>query len=309
MSFSSDVKNELARLPVSDSCCLNAELSGLLRMGGSIIMKDYSMGVDFSTENAALARRVLQLIKSNFSLPIEVLATRSKRLKKNNRYRVRIVAGKETQKVMELLGVVGMMDKAEVKNIFRTNCCRRSFLRGVFLAGGSVSKPTGDYHLEIVSQSEEMGRLILKVMRGLSITSKMTDRKDDYIVYIKEADAIITFLSLVGAHGALLQFENVRIIKDMRNHVNRVVNCETANIEKTVKAAGKQLAVIKYIDETLGLDKLTLTLQEAAHLRLEHTEANLSELAELAGGDVGKAGMNHRFRKLAQIAQQLGRVE
>ena len=309
MSFSSDVKNELARLPVSDPCCLNAELSGLLRMGGSIIMKDYSMGVDFSTENAALARRVLQLVKSNFSLPIEVVATRSKRLKKNNRYRVRIVAGKETQKVMELLGVVGMMGEEKIKNLFRTNCCRRSFLRGVFLAGGSVSKPTGDYHLEIVSQSEELGRLILKVMRSLSITSKMTDRKDDYIVYIKEADAIITFLSLVGAHGALLQFENVRIIKGMRNHVNRVVNCETANIEKTVKAAGKQLAVIKYIDETLGLDKLTLTLKEAAKLRLEHTEANLSELAELAVGTVGKAGMNHRFRKLAQIAQQLGRVE
>ena len=304
MSFSSDVKNELARLPVSDACCLNAELSGLLRMGGSIIVKNYSMGIDFSTENAALARRVLQLVKSNFQLPIEVVATRSKRLKKNNRYLVRIVPGKDTQKVMELLGVVG--DEEGDKNLFKTNCCRKSFLRGVFLAGGSVSKPTGDYHLEIVSQSEELAKLILKAMKSLSIIGKITDRKADYIVYIKEADAIITFLSLIGAHGALLQFENVRILKDMRNHVNRVVNCETANLEKTVKAAVKQIAAIEYIDEAMGLNKLTPGLKEAAQLRLDNPEANLSELAGMASGNVGKAGMNHRFRKLTQLAEQLG---
>lgn len=306
MSFSSEVKNELSRLPIPSGCCLNAELSALLRMGSSIIMKNYSIGVDFSTENAALARRVLQLIKSNFKLPLEVVVTRSKRLKKNNRYLVRVVPGKESQKVMQSLGVARNDDEDFDKSLLKTSCCRKSFLRGVFLAGGSVSKPTGDYHLEIVSQSRELADTVMKVLKSLSITGKITDRKADYIVYIKEANAIISFLSLIGAHGALLQFENVRVLKGMRNHVNRVVNCETANLGKTVQAALKQTAAIEYLDKAMGLNKLTASLREAAHLRLENPEANLSELAELAEGNIGKAGMNHRFRKIQQLAESLG---
>ena len=307
MSFSSDVKNELARLSLDSSCCLNAELSALLRMGGSLVINGYNMGVDFYTENAALARRVLQLARGNFNLPLEISVTRSKKLKKNNRYLVRIVPDKETKNVLKLLGVFSVDDDLEHdKVLLKKSCCKKAFLRGVFLAGGSVSRPTGDYHLEIVSRSEDLALLAQKTMKNLSISAKMTDRKGDYIVYVKDADSIISFLNIIGAHGALLDFENVRVLKEMRGRVNRVVNCETANLGKTVQAALKQLEAIKYIDEKMGLSKLTPTLKEAAELRMENPEANLTELAGMAKGNVGKAGMNHRFRKLQKIAEDLG---
>ncbi len=307
MSFSADVKNELARLPVASNCCLVAELSALLRMGGGIVLRGLVMGVDFVTENAALARRVLQIAKSNYRLPIEVVVTRSRRLRKNNRYLVRIVPGQDTQKILDTLGVLpGEENASLVKTIMQASCCRKAFLRGAFLAGGSVNRPAGDYHLEMVSQSEELAKMLLKMMKSFSLPAKMTDRKGDYIVYLKDGGAIIDFLSLAGAHAALLEFENVRIVKEMRNQVNRIVNCETANLGKVVQAALKQLSAIRYIEEKAGLGVLTPTLLEAAELRLEHPEAPLSELAALAKGHIGKAGINHRFKKIGQIAQNMG---
>lgn len=307
MSFSSDVKNELARLQLHSPCCLKAELSALLRMGGSLVIKGYDRGVDFYTENAALARRVLQLARGSFNLPIEISVTRSKKLKKNNRYLVRIVPDKENKEVLQFLGVFYEEDSAEHdKMLLKKACCKRAFLRGVFLAGGSVNKPTGDYHLEIVSRSEELALLTQKTMKSLSVVAKMTDRKGDYIVYVKDAGSIVAFLNVIGAHGALLEFENVRVLKEMRNRVNRVVNCETANLGKTVQAALKQLEAIKLIDENMGLSKLAPALKEAAELRRKNPEANLTELASMTKGKVSKAGMNHRFRKLEKIAQELG---
>ncbi len=307
MSFSSEVKNELARLPNAGSCCLKAELSALLRMGGSIIIRSSSMGVDFATENAALARRVLQMIKTNFQLPLEVVVTRSRRLKKNNRYLVRIAPGQQTQKVMSFLGLIYNEEGSSLeKNILQSSCCRKAFLRGVFLAGGSVSRPTGDYHLEIVSESDDLAQVTLKIMKSFGLPGKSTDRKGDYIVYLKEGNAIISFLSLVGAHVALLDFENVRIVKEMRNQVNRVVNCETANLGKVVKAALRQLACINYLEEHYGLGKLPPALREAAELRLANPELPLGELAAMAAGSLGKAGINHRFKKIEQLALKMG---
>ena len=307
MSFSSEVKNELSRLEVEGSCCINAELSALWRMGGSILVRRIGLGVDFSTENAALARRILQITRRNFDLPIEVSATRARRLKKNNRYLVRVAPGKKTKPFMDLLGILPSESGNKLtEQILKSACCQKAFLRGVFLAAGSISKPTSDYHLEIVSQSKELADFILAVMKRQGIHGKITDRKGDYIVYIKEGDAIIKLLSVMGAHGALLEFENVRVIKDMRNHVNRVVNCETANLGKVVKAALKQIECIKYIDDKVGLHKLSPTLHEAAQLRLDNPEAPLSELAQMSKNNVSKAGMNHRFRKLEDYAKSLG---
>lgn len=307
MSFSSEVKNELSRLEVQGSCCVNAELSALWRMGGSIIVRGLGFGVDFSTENAALARRILQITRRNFVLPIEVSATRALRLKKNNRYLVRVAPGKKTQEFMTFFGILPSEKGGKItEQILKSACCQKAFLRGVFLAAGSVSKPTSDYHLEIVSQSKELADFILQVMKRLGLQGKITDRKGDYIVYIKEGDSIIKLLSLMGAHGALLEFENIRVIKDMRNHVNRVVNCETANLGKVVKAALKQIKCVKYIDDKVGLDKLSPTLKEAAQLRLDNPEAPLIELAQMSDSNVSKAGMNHRFRKIEDYAKSLG---
>jgi DNA-binding protein WhiA len=307
MSFSGDVKNELARLPAANPCCLEAELAILLRMGGSVLIRDCRMGIDFSTENAALARRVLQLAKNNFKLPVEIAVSKLRRLKKNNRYLVRLLPSQETQKAIGLLGIVPSMENGALeKALLKRSCCRRAFLRGAFLAGGSVSKPTGDYHLEIVVRMGELAQLLLKELKSLGVAGKLADRKGDFVVYLKEADLIGAFLSLIGAHGALLEFENVRIVKDMRNNVNRVVNCETANLGKIVGAAIKHLSAIEYLEQMVGLSKLTPVLREAATLRRRHPEASLSELAELAEGNIGKAGMNHRLRKLLQMARGKG---
>ncbi|MDR3349527.1 MAG: DNA-binding protein WhiA [Acidaminococcales bacterium] len=307
MSFSGDVKNELAHLPAAKPCCRQAELAILLRMGGSVVIRDCRIGIEFSTENAALARRVLQLVKNNFDLPVAIAVVRLRRLKKNNRYLIKLLPSEKTQKFLCLLGIVPNMENSELeKTLLRRSCCRKAFLRGAFLAGGSVSKPTGDYHLEIVAKPDGLAELLLKELKRAGAAGKLVRRKGDCIVYLKEADLIVSFLSLIGAHGALLDFENVRIVKDMRNNVNRVVNCETANLGKTVGAALRQLSAIKYIDEAIGLGKLTPALREAAALRRKYPEANLSELAEFTEGNVGKAGMNHRLRKLLQIARGSG---
>ena len=309
MSFSSEVKNELARLPQEGDCCIRAELSALLRMGGSLVLRGRNFGVSFMTENAALARRLLSMAKYRFAVQTEVVIKRSVRLKKNNLYQIRLLPSPETARLLSELELLPGNSDGGDKEMLRSHCCRRAFLRGAFLAGGSVSRPASDYHLEMVTESEQFAQLIQKTMRGLSLTGRLTDRKKDFIVYVKEGDAIIRFLSLIGAHQALLDFENVRVVKEMRNHVNRVVNCETANLEKTVQAAVRQLDSIRLLQSRLGLGKLPAALREAAELRLNYPEATLRELVELADGRIGKSGMNHRLRKLEEMADSLRRED
>ena len=194
----------------------------------------------------------------------------------------------------------------ERQNLLRKACCRKAFLRGVFMAGGSVSRPAGDYHLEIVTENEELARLIVKIMHGFSLSAKMTDRKNNYIVYLKGGDHITDFLSLIGAHQALLEFENVRIVKDMRNQVNRRVNCETANLNKVIRASVLQVACIRYLQEHGRYDLLPEKLKEAAELRLRYPDISLNELVEYTEGTVGKSGLNHRLKKIRQIAVNEG---
>ena len=309
MSFSSEVKNDLARLPQEGDCCVRAELSALLRMGGSLVLRGRNFGLSFMTENAALARRMLSMTKHRFDVQTEVVVKRSVRLKKNNLYQLRLLPSAETARLLEELELLPGADSASGKEILRAHCCRRAFLRGAFLAGGSISRPASDYHLEMVTENEEFAQLIQRTMKGLSLTARLTDRKKDFIVYMKEGDAIIRFLSLIGAHQALLEFENVRVVKEVRNHVNRVVNCETANLGKTVEAAVRQLESIRLIQKTIGLGKLPRTLREAAELRLDYPEAALRELVELSDHRIGKSGMNHRLKKLEEIADSLRREE
>ena len=305
MSFSNEVKNELARLEGQNACCDKAELYGLLKMSGAIILNGRNIGIHFSTENAALARRMLQLLKTNFKVMTEVVITRSRRLKKNNRYQVRVLPSQEVGQALEELQLLTGIAEGKHK-LLGTGCCRRAFLRGAFMAGGSVSRPAGDYHLEMVTGNYEFADLIKTVIQGFSMPAKMTDRKSEYIVYLKEGNAIISFLSVIGAHNALMEFENVRIIKEMRNNVNRIVNCETANLSKTVQAAVEQVESIKFIEEVMGFAKLAPALRETAELRLAYPEASLAELAEMATGKIGKSGINHRLKKLDKIAKDLG---
>jgi len=311
MSFSAEVRNELARLPVDNPCCRRAELTALLRAGGALTLGDgQGPGISFTTETASVARRVLALAKREFGVRCAVSIRRSRRLNKHNSYVVRIAAGPEVSAMLAALGIVEGADvprltPAGEADLPKRPCCRRAFLRGAFLGGGSVNRPEGEYHLEIVTENAGFAAALAKVSRSLGLRARLTSRKHGHLVYFKDGETITSFLRLIGAHAALLEFENVRVVKDVRNQVNRLVNCETANLEKTINAGLRQVEGIKFIAAKIGLDRLPPPLRRAAEVRLAFPDATLKELAEAMDDRVGKSGLNHRLRKLAQIAAEL----
>jgi DNA-binding protein WhiA len=189
----------------------------------------------------------------------------------------------------------------------KKKCCKRSYIRGAFLAGGSVNNPeTSSYHLEIFSLYKEHNDSLCELMNTFDLNSKTLERKKGFITYLKEAEKITELLNIIGAHQALLRFEDVRIVRDMRNSVNRLVNCETANLNKTIGAAIRQVENIRFIDDKIGLDALPDKLREIAKLRVEYQDVTLKELGEMvSSGTISKSGINHRLRKLDQIAEQL----
>ncbi|MDF2683996.1 MAG: hypothetical protein K0R47_5186 [Brevibacillus sp.] len=307
MSFAAHTKKELTMQEGAD-CCSKAELSALIRMNGSLQFGAGRLVLDVTTENAAIARRIYTLIKRLFQIHAELLVRKKMRLKKNNVYIVRI-----PNKANEILQDLGIMDQSlsflsgVAPDIVKKSCCRGAYLRGAFLAGGSVNHPeASSYHLEIFTSYQDFCEALTKIANRYKLNAKCIERKKGYVLYIKEGEKITEFLSLIGAHQALLYFEDVRIVKDMRNSVNRLHNCEIANINKTVNAATQQLENIQLIDQEMGLENLPKRLREVAELRVAHPDINLKELGEmLPSGVVSKSGVNHRLRKINEIADKL----
>jgi len=301
-SFSSDVKNEIARLPLQKDCCERAELAGLLRMGASLTLgAGRALGLAFTTENAAVARRALVLLKQMGSVRTEVMVRRSRRLSKTNTYFIRVLPGKVVSAMIAEMGLSLENASPEGKNaLFRKKCCRVSYLRGAFLAGGSINRPEASCHLEYVTTSYPFAELLHSLLRRLGFPAGITGRKEDCVVYLKEGDAILDFLSMLGAEEAATSFEAVRNVKEVRNQVNRLVNCETANLGKTANAAARQVAALRRLAAGGGLARLAPGLRAAAEARLAHPEASLSELGVHLG--VGRSGVNHRLRRLMELA-------
>jgi len=307
LSFASETKKELTNLELKP-CCLKAELSALIRMNGSLSFSNRMLILDIQTENAAIARRIYTLLKKQYEITVELLVRKKMRLKKNNVYIVRLV-----QRAKEILEDLNILDEGFTfyrsisENLVKKKCCKRSYIRGAFLAGGSVNNPeTSSYHLEIFSQYKEHNDSLCELMNTFELNSKTLERKKGFITYLKEAEKITEFLNIIGAHQALLRFEDVRIVRDMRNSVNRLVNCETANLNKTIGAALRQVENIRYIDDKIGLDALPDKLREIAKLRVEYQDVTLKELGEMvSSGTISKSGINHRLRKLDEIAEQL----
>lgn len=307
MSFASETKKELTNLEAKD-CCGKAELSALIRMNGSLSFSNRKLIVDIQTENAAIARRIYILIKKNYHVQVELLVRKKMRLKKNNVYIVRL-----SEKASEILDDLKIISEGFVfthnisESLIKKKCCKRSYLRGAFLAGGSVNNPeTSSYHLEISSLYKEHNDSLCELMNTFNLNSKTLERKKGFITYLKEAEKITEFLSVIGAHNALLRFEDIRIVRDMRNSVNRLVNCETANLNKTIGAAIRQVENIRFIDETVGLHILPDKLREIAELRVAYQDVTLKELGEMvSGGNISKSGINHRLRKIDEIAEKL----
>jgi len=306
MSFAAQTKKELTMIE-ADSCCERAELSALIRMNGSVSVSSRKIVLDISTENAAIARRIYSLLKKHYDVHVELLVRKKMRLKKNNVYIVRIPA--KVQEILSKLKIVSegfMFNLGIDKEIIKKSCCKRSYLRGAFLAGGSVNNPEGSsYHLEISSMYEEHCESLVSLANKFDLNARCIERKKGFIFYIKEGEKIIELLNIVGAHQALFKFEDVRIMRDMRNSVNRIVNCETANLNKTIGAAVRQIENIKLLQREVGLESLPDKLREVAEVRMQHPDLNLTEVGEMLKGKVSKSGVNHRLRKIDELAQKI----
>lgn len=312
MSFSSKVKDELSRQVNPARHCQIAEIAAILSLCGKIKISDQDhFSIEIHTENVAVARKYFTLLKKTFNIGTDVSIRRGAYLKRNRSY---IVAVREHEDAIRVLQAAKLLNEygevsenlSVVRNVVVQNtCCRRAFIRGAFLASGSISDPEKFYHFEIVCATQPKAEQLRELIATFDIEAKIVRRKKYYVVYIKEGSQIVDILNVMEAPVALMELENIRIVKEMRNSVNRQVNCETANINKTVSAAVKQMDDIRYIQAVIGLDGLPDNLREMALVRLERPDATLKELGEALNPPVGKSGVNHRLRKLGILADDL----
>lgn len=312
MSFSSHIKEELSRQQSLARHCQIAEIAAILSLCGRIqISGDDHYSIKIHTESVTVARKCFTLLKKAFNIGTDISIRRNAHLGKNRIYSVCVKQHEDALRVLKatkLLSEDGEIGEnlSVVGNVVVQNpCCRRAFLRGAFLASGSISDPEKFYHLEIVCATEAKAKQIQSIMASFNMEAKIVIRKRYFVVYIKEGNQIVDMLNVMEAHLSLMEFENIRILKEMRGNVNRQVNCETANINKTVSAALKQVDDIIYIQDTIGFESLPPGLLQIARARLEKPEATLKELGEDLEPPVGKSGVNHRLRKLCDMAQRL----
>lgn len=307
MSYASEVKKELTTLEVHFGNA-KAELMALIRMNGSLGLSNHRFILNVQTENPATARRIYSLLKQFYDVESELLVRRKMKLKKNNLYIVRLNKGSDyVLKDLDILDGFQLKETVPL-DFFDDDAKVRSYLRGAFLATGSVNNPeTSSYHLEIYSLYEDHNQTICEMMNRYGLNARTAKRRSGYITYLKEAEKIADFLSLIGATSSMLKFEDIRIMRDMRNSVNRIVNCENANFNKVADAANRQIESIKYLDKKIGLNNLPVKLQEIAIARMAHPEVSLKELGELVpGGPISKSGVNHRLRKIMEQAEKMG---
>ncbi len=309
MSFSMEVKKELFGVSVAARHCKIAELSALVVQCGKIdVDKSGHLHIKLQTESGYVARKCNILLKRLCQVPMFVSVRTAKGKSSVMQYSIEICGDENVKKVAELLklkvsGKEGMLKSDGM--VYEHTCCKRAFLRGTFLASGSVSNPEKSYHFEI--SEPDMGRAeqLITLIRSFSVDAKSIVRKNYHVVYVKEGAQVAELLNIMEAHIALMEFENVRIVKDVRNSVNRQVNCETANLSKTVNAARKQYEDIVLIRDRVGLHSLPENLEEMAQLRLEYPEASLIELGDMLNPKLGKSGVNHRLKKISEYADGL----
>lgn len=292
MSFSGDVKEEIMRQKDAEEHCACAELSAIAIFGDrrrgkpnqtELMTENGDVKIFLSAENDFVRQKAFTLCKKHITIKSD--ADEGSLTIPAHFLREELTAG--------------------LDGILRRPCCKRAFLRGAYLCVGSMSNPGRSYHLEFDCIGEEQAKLLQELIARFDIPAKIARRKKYDVVYVKEGSAICDMLNVLGAHVSLMDFENKRIVKEVRNSVNRKVNCETANIRKTVNAASAQVRDIELIRDVYGFGELPETLREIAELRLDHQDATLQELGDLLIPPVGKSGVNHRLRKLSLIAESV----
>ena len=304
MSFTSEVKDELVRNLQNARHCRIAELAAIACFIGSCDRQKKIFS--FSSENKNVVEKSEKIIKKIFPVDnIERIFYDRRRAGKD----IFVLELKDTgsQKLMETLKLSPDEENnlTVAKGVYMSDCCKRAFLRGAFLTAGSLTDPQKDYHMEFACPNMILASTVVEIIAGLGIEARTVERKKQKVVYVKDSDDIVDLLGFIGAHVALMDMENVRILKDMRNNINRRVNCETSNIRKTTIASARQVADINYIEQTIGLEELGEGLSETARLRVMYPEASLVELGNLHAAKVGKSGVNHRLARISEIADKL----
>jgi len=310
ITFSYKAKDEASRIYPEKECCKRAELSALLRMEGTVTLGfGGTAGFYADTEYSSVARLIHSLLKDLYEMDSEITVLKTTKLKKQTIYRVIVEQSSQAFDILEELGIFNRdwTVPFEIKRfLVSSKCCKKAYVRGAFLGGGSITNPNLSYHLEIKVQDKTQAKELAKVINKFyDMEAKILERRTFWIVYIKDSQQIADFLAIIGAHQALLDFENVRALKSLKTKVTREVNCETANLQKTVDASHKQIEAIHLIQNTKGLDILGPEVAKFAKIRLNNPEANLIELGAMADPPIGKSGANHRMRRIMEIAKSI----
>lgn len=293
-----------------DSCCERAMLSAFLHINSNLLIVNKQMQLQIEIENATIAKRMFSILKNRYDVEIELKVVKKQNLNKNNVYILRVLSlGIE---ILEDLGIYTSRGMRHTPSSVITvkPCCKQAYLGGAFLAGGSINAPTTpNYHLEIATVDDELAEFIKKLFEYQDINAKITKRRNKYVVYVKAADHIADFLKVTGAHVKTLEFEDVRIQRDFKNSLIRLDNCEVANEVKSIQAGNKQIDAIQKLIEHNRYNYLEPRLIQVADLRMQYPEASLNELIyeyeEIHGETISKSGLQHRFKKIIEIASKL----
>lgn len=305
MSYSSQTKEELCRFEPASVCCLLSELSGMVSAAGSVILRaGGGRRLSIETENADVARRAARLLQEVFDVQAELVTLRQARLGGRSIYRV-VIEGGEAAFVLEGCGIDLTQRRGVPRDVTVRKCCRMAFLRGVFLACGSVTDPQKEYHLEFVLGDEGFAQALQRLIARFSLNAHMGKRRQMTLLYLKGQSEITDMLSILGAQAARFAMEDAFIRKGLRNNANRAVNCDSANVQRAVTAAARQTQAIERLLSARGEQSLPPPLLQTARLRLGHPEMSLEELGRLCDPPVGKSGVNHRLRRLEQMAAEL----
>ena len=308
MSFSSKVKGELSLHLGNGRHCEIAETAAIVNICGHTAVFGEHFCLKIQTENFHVAKKCFTLLKNTFNMIAEVSVRSSGR---KHVYTVLVRDFSKAEAILKATGLLYSEDgKTQLKKriyspVVSSICCRRAYIRGAFLSVGSVNDPEKNYHMEFVLADEFSAEQLKELINSFGLDAKVVERKEHFVVYLKEGEQIVDLLNIMEAPLALMDLENVRIMKEMRNDINRKVNCETANLNKVVGAAVKQLEDIEYIEEKIGLSSLPEQQEEIARLRLEYPDKSLKELGSFLSTPVGKSGVNHRLRKISNIAEAL----
>lgn len=297
MSFSSQIKQELCKVSINKKCCAQAEAYGILLFCSSF----QRSGIRIVTESEAFAARLPILFKKAFQLEFDQLPL--------DRPGKRAFLITDPAKITVIGDTFGYDPKESVAlhinfGVLEEEHCRTAFFRGAFLAGGSVTDPAKGYHLEIVTSHYNVGREMPALLRESGFEPKSTERKANYVTYFKQSAFIEDFLTAIGSPIAAMGIMNAKVEKNLRGSVNRRVNCEAANLDKTVDASMVQIEAIRILEERGMLEQLPEKLKETAVLRRENPELTLTQLAALCVPPITKSALNHRLRKLMVLAQQ-----